>query len=61
MTHAQKFFEEAKSICETVSYSTVEAMLGDIERWRDAPLWDAASIARATETWFRYLGKEVSH
>jgi len=39
----------------------VKLMLGDIERWRDAPLWDAASIARATETWFRYLGKEVSH
>jgi UDP-glucose 4-epimerase len=29
-----------------------------IEDWRDAPLWDAASIARATESWFRYLGKE---
>jgi UDP-glucose 4-epimerase len=39
----------------------VKLMLGDIERWRDAPLWDPASIARATETWFRYLGKETSH
>jgi UDP-glucose 4-epimerase len=39
----------------------VELMLGDIERWRDAPLWDPASIARATETWFRYLGNEASH
>ena len=26
----------------------VKRMLGDIERWRDAPLWDPASIARAT-------------
>ncbi len=34
----------------------VKLMLADIERWRDAPLWDPASIARATETWFRYLG-----
>lgn len=38
----------------------VHRMLADIERWRDAPLWDPASIARATETWFRYLGKEVA-
>src|SRR5262245_22347767 len=39
----------------------VKLMLGGIERWRDAPLWDPESIARATETWFRYLGKEASH
>ena len=26
MTHAQQFFEEAKRICETVSYPTVEAL-----------------------------------
>jgi UDP-glucose 4-epimerase len=36
----------------------VQRMLADIERWRDAPLWDPESIARATETWFRYLGKD---
>jgi UDP-glucose 4-epimerase len=36
----------------------VKRMLTDIERWRDAPLWDEASIARATETWFRYLGNK---
>ena len=34
----------------------VRHMLADIELWRDAPLWDPASIARETETWFRYLG-----
>jgi len=39
----------------------VKLMLADIERWRDAPLWDPASIARATETWFRYLGREAAH
>jgi UDP-glucose 4-epimerase len=30
-------------------------MLRDIDRWRDAPLWDKASIASATKTWFEYL------
>jgi UDP-glucose 4-epimerase len=33
----------------------VDRMIGDIERWRDAPLWDASSIASATQTWFRYM------
>ncbi len=36
----------------------VRNMMDEIDRWNDAPLWDPASIARATETWFRYLGKE---
>jgi UDP-glucose 4-epimerase len=41
----------------TVSFPDgVASMLSDIERWREAPLWDPASIAKATETWFRYLG-----
>lgn len=35
----------------------VGRMLAEIERWRDAPLWDPISIAQATRTWFRYLGK----
>ena len=39
----------------------VKNMLKDIKRWQDAPLWDPASIARATETWFRYLGRESVH
>jgi UDP-glucose 4-epimerase len=39
----------------------VQHMLADIERWRDAPLWDPESISRATETWFRYLGKDKVH
>lgn len=38
----------------------VRNMMGDIERWRDAPLWDPNSIAKATETWFRYLGKSAA-
>jgi UDP-glucose 4-epimerase len=36
----------------------VRRMLVDIERWRDAPLWDPDRIAEATKTWFRYLGKQ---
>jgi UDP-glucose 4-epimerase len=38
----------------------VRNMTGEIDRWNDAPLWDPDSIAKATETWFRYLGKEKS-
>jgi UDP-glucose 4-epimerase len=34
----------------------VQRMLGEIDRWKDAPLWDPGSIAKATETWFKYLG-----
>lgn len=36
----------------------VGRMLADIERWRDAPLWDPESIAEATRVWFRYLGQK---
>jgi UDP-glucose 4-epimerase len=36
----------------------VAEMLRDIDNWKDAPLWDPASIAQATDTWFRYLGSE---
>jgi len=36
----------------------VARMVAEIERWRDAPLWDADSIARATQSWFQYLGAE---
>jgi len=36
----------------------VRRMLVDIERWRDAPLWDPDRIAEATKTWFRYLGRQ---
>ena len=37
--------------------SGVALMLKDIDLWRDAPLWDQASIAEATQTWFKYLDK----
>jgi UDP-glucose 4-epimerase len=35
----------------------VRIMLENIEYWREAPLWDPASIAEATKDWFKYLGK----
>jgi len=38
--------------------SGVANMLDDIEAWKDAPLWDPASIAEATKTWFHHLGSE---
>jgi len=36
----------------------VATMLANIENWRDAPVWDPASIGQATNTWFKHLGKE---
>tara|TARA_Y100000588_G_C14238108_1_gene918204 strand:+ start:380 stop:1366 length:987 start_codon:yes stop_codon:yes gene_type:complete len=35
----------------------VGILLGDIEYWRQAPVWDEESIAKATEKWFRYLSE----
>ena len=34
----------------------VKRMLEIIDDWKDAPVWDPASIAEATNAWFRYLG-----
>ena len=36
----------------------VQQMLNDIEYWRKAPVWDANSIQKATESWFKYLAPE---
>jgi UDP-glucose 4-epimerase len=36
----------------------VETMLENIEYWRDAPVWDPASIADATALWFDRLGSD---
>jgi UDP-glucose 4-epimerase len=36
----------------------VAEMLRRIEYWREAPVWDPASIERATRTWFRMLSGE---
>ena len=34
----------------------VDRMLGRIGDWSDAPVWDSDSIAKATKSWFKYLG-----
>lgn len=36
----------------------VARMAARIEDWKDAPLWDPASIAVATRTWFEHLGRQ---
>jgi UDP-glucose 4-epimerase len=36
----------------------VKIMVDNIDYWREAPLWDPASIEKATEDWFKYLGKK---
>lgn len=33
----------------------VKVLLDQIEYWRNAPVWNAESIAHATRDWFRYL------
>lgn len=35
----------------------VATMLGHIDHWADAPVWDPASIAEATKTWFKFLAR----
>jgi UDP-glucose 4-epimerase len=35
----------------------VGRMMAEIDKWRDAPLWDPDSIAKATKTWFEALGR----
>jgi UDP-glucose 4-epimerase len=38
----------------------VARVIGRIEDWRDAPVWEPASIAEATRDWFTYLGRSGS-
>jgi UDP-glucose 4-epimerase len=35
----------------------VQTMVAQIDRWADAPVWDAESIATATRTWFEMLAR----
>ncbi|MCG8591186.1 MAG: NAD-dependent epimerase/dehydratase family protein [Proteobacteria bacterium] len=37
----------------------VEELLEHLEDWREAPVWDATSIADATRTWFQHLGRQA--
>jgi len=36
----------------------VGRILAAIEYWREAPLWDTASIAKTTEAWFNFMDKK---
>ena len=36
----------------------VARIVAEIDYWKNAPLWDAESIARATRTWFEYLSPQ---
>lgn len=36
----------------------VGKMLAQLDYWREAPLWTPDSIAKATKTWFDYLGDD---
>ena len=33
-------------------------MLANIDYWREAPVWNPASIAEATKEWFEFLSPE---
>jgi UDP-glucose 4-epimerase len=37
----------------------VQRMMAEIQVWKDAPLWDVDSIAKATKVWFDYLRPEI--
>ncbi len=40
----------------TVSFEEgVDVLLGRIQDWRAAPVWDEHSLTQATQTWFKYL------
>ena len=36
----------------------VDNVLANIDYWRSAPVWTPATIATATEDWFKYLGSD---
>lgn len=37
----------------------VEQVLANIDYWRSAPVWTPATIATATQDWFKYLGEDA--
>ena len=36
----------------------IKFLLDDIKYWREAPVWTAKKIKKATEDWFKYLKNE---
>ena len=39
----------------------VSKILGQIDYWREAPLWDPQSIAQASKVWFKYMAGADVH
>jgi UDP-glucose 4-epimerase len=39
----------------------VRKILGQIDYWREAPLWDPQSIAQASKVWFKYMAGADVH
>ncbi len=39
----------------------VENMVRNIDYWKDAPVWDKATIAVATDKWFKTMGGKDAH
>lgn len=57
-------FADTGKICRVLNWKPqvgfaegVGNMLEHIEMWRNAPVWDTASVQEATRDWFKYLGK----
>jgi UDP-glucose 4-epimerase len=62
-THADIL--KAKSLLSWVPKTSFEEgvmkVLEQINMWKDAPIWDKEDIVKATDTWFRYLGKNETN
>jgi len=58
-------FADTTKIAQTLGWKPavsfeqgVQVMLEEIEKWREAPVWDEKSIAEVTVDWFTYLGRK---
>jgi UDP-glucose 4-epimerase len=57
-------FADIKKITQLLDWKSVVSleegvmnMINCIDNWKDAPVWDASGIDKATKTWFKYLDK----
>ena len=39
----------------------IKLVLSQIHLWKEAPLWESHNIAKATSSWFQYLGKNENY
>jgi UDP-glucose 4-epimerase len=60
----QRTFADVRKISRLLGWEArvpletgVATMLEHIADWQDAPVWDPASIERATAQWFAHLGR----